>query len=178
MMKTITYIAMLTALLVTANSCRKQDGTEAAQLASFGSVALQKGEWQQAYDLLARASALRPSVAEYHTGAGMAAVKLGRTDVAERHYDTAAQILAKQAMTDPERVDDYALLLGLLGRHEEATTVLKDGAERFPDAQMLEQLAKTPDPFAEAVSEYGIKKTEQQGGGYSPPAARSAQPTP
>ncbi|NLX24593.1 MAG: hypothetical protein GXY61_01340 [Lentisphaerae bacterium] len=169
-MKTISCIAILTAMLATANSCRKQDDTEAAQLASFASVALQKGEWQQAYDQLVRASALRPSVAEYQTGAGMAAVKLGRMDVAETHYDTAAQILAKQAMDDPERFCDYALLLGLLGRYEEAITVLKDRPERFLDAQMLQPLAKEPDMIEEMVSEYGIeemlseygiKKTEQ-----------------
>lgn len=158
-MRTITVVIAVSAILTT-TSCQKRHKAEAAQLAVSGSAALQKEEWQSAYDQFERAAVLRPSVPEYHTGAGMAAAKLGRFDVADRHYAAAEQILVPEARTDPERVDDLALLLALRGRHKEAAGALKDGSERFPAAKSLQILATQTNSFQGMVLQYGIDRNE------------------
>jgi hypothetical protein len=71
----------------------------------------------------------------------MAAVQLEKLEIAARHYLSAQAILSVQSQNDPERVDDHAMVVALLGRPEEAKRILKNGAQRFPDAEMLQKLA-------------------------------------
>lgn len=132
----------------------------AGKLASEGSFAMNDGDFEGAFQKMERASIVKPNVAEYHVGAGMAAIKLSKLNDAIRHYQSADQILSVQSASDPERVDDHALVLFLLERDQQALDVIQSGIKRFPESAMLKRLATNTNSFAEMAQEFGIRNTE------------------
>jgi len=101
-------------------ACGHRAGDQAARLAADANWDMAEHKFQDAFQNMEQAADLGPDVTEYHVGLGMAAVRLGRTDVAAKQYGSAEGILAREAEHDPERVDDYAMVVALLGRTEEA----------------------------------------------------------
>lgn len=151
--------------------CANRASDEAAQIAAAGSRYMAAGQFSDAYSKFQQAAELRPEVAEYHVGAGMAAAKLGKKEEAAKQYGGAEQILARQAQHDPERVDDEAMVLVLLGRTADATGELKAGAKRFPNSRKLERLASDPASFIAGLRPYSVGSVESNG------AANGSQPT-
>jgi Flp pilus assembly protein TadD len=141
--------------------CAKPGSDQVAQLAAEASHDMIENRFEAAFYKLQEAAASRPDVAEYHVGAGMAAVRLGKLEVAARHYLAAEAILSVQSAGDPERVDDHAMVVALLGRPEEAKRILKDGAQRFPDAEMLQKLAESPGSFLDDLRQYSVEPDVQ-----------------
>ena len=142
-LRTISFAVLAAASLC--GICACTDAKEAAKLASSASADLNAAQFSDALRKLERASELQPDVAEYHVGAGMAALKLDMSDLAERHLRSAERILATEATKDPDRVGDYAMVLAFLGRRGDANKAIRSGSERFPDADNLVKLGTDSD---------------------------------
>jgi tetratricopeptide (TPR) repeat protein len=121
-------------------ACGHGAGDQAARLSAEGYRDMAGNRFEDAFQKLERAVDLRPDVADYHIGLGMAAARLGKMDVAEKQYVSAEGILAREAEHDPERVDDQVFILALLGRPAEARHALSNGLVRFPDSRTIQQL--------------------------------------
>lgn len=148
------------AMILTLGGCGRGGFDEAARLASQASTDQAEGRFEEAFQKLEQAVILRPDVAEYHTGLGMVAVRLGAFDVAEEHYLSAEHLLAEQTQANPERIPDHVFCLALLGRPAEAMQVLTNGIARYPDLQNLQQLESSFDSLLAGVSEYAITNVE------------------
>ncbi len=140
--------------------CTNRTSDQAARLAADASHYMVERRFDDAFQKFEKAAALCPDVAEYHVGAGMAAVKIGELEVAARHYLAAEVILSVQSTRDPERVDDHAMVVALLGRPEEAKRILKDGVQRFPESEMLQKLAGAEVSFLEELRQYSIEPSD------------------
>jgi tetratricopeptide (TPR) repeat protein len=140
--------------------CANRASDQAARLAAEASHDMVEHRFDDAFHKFEKAAALRPDVAEYHVGSGMAAVKIGELEVATTHYLAAEAILSVQSARDPERVDDHAMVVALLGRGEEAKRILKDGVQRFPDAEMLQKLAGAEVSFLDELRQYSVEPSD------------------
>ncbi len=116
------------------------------------------GNYSEAFKHLDEAVRLRPDVAEYQMSLGMAAIKTGDKATATVHYETARRILAREAETDPDRVDDYAMVMTLLAQQESARDVIQDGLKRFPESENLKALSGATDQLLKTWSEFSIGK--------------------
>jgi tetratricopeptide (TPR) repeat protein len=144
-------------------ACGHRAGDQAARLAAEASRDMVDHRFENAFQKMERAADLRPDVAEYHVGLGMAAARLGIMDVAAKQYASAEGILARQAEHDPERVDDYAMVVALLGRTEEAKGILTEGLRRFPDSPNLQKAVSAPDAILTGTRQYSIRDVERDG---------------
>jgi len=126
-------------------ACGHRAEDQAAGLSEDANRDMAENRFEEAFQKLERAVDLRPGVADYHIGLGMAAARLGKMDVAAKEYASAESILAGEAEHDPERVDDHVLILALLGRPAEARHALSNGLVRFPDSRTIQQLDASRD---------------------------------
>lgn len=156
--RALTLVAL--PMLLILKGCGRDDADDALRLASEASFDLVEDRFDEAFQKLEHAVILRPDVAEYHTGLGIAAVRLGRLAVATQQYESAERILSREAEDDPERVDDHVLILALLGRAEEAKQALSNGLARFPDSQTLQRLDSAHGSLLAGFSEFAITKVE------------------
>jgi Flp pilus assembly protein TadD len=145
-------------LAITICGCNQPPADRAAELARTASHEMNAGKYSEAFEHLEEAVILKPKVADYHVGLGMAAIKLGNKDAANEHYVKARLILSREAETDPDRVDDYAMIMTLLAQPETARDIIRDGSKRFPDSETLKTLSASPERFVEAWTEFVIGK--------------------
>jgi tetratricopeptide (TPR) repeat protein len=140
-------------------------------LVNQGLVELQRGNFDRARELMARARQLNPDVAQPHHALGVLAERQARPDVASRHYYDAlavdpgfgpsranlARLLFDAGMLEealvqfkrlvevtpesPEAHVGLAETLLRLGRMAEAEAATRVGRERFPDSAELTILA-------------------------------------
>ena len=104
-----------------AQGLRTLGAAEARAAASLASEALAAGNYSLAEEHAAKATALRPQVAEYWTGLGMAEAAQGKKEAAIQHYEKALLLLNKE---ERQRYLDQAMLLAYLGRIDDAQTAL------------------------------------------------------
>lgn len=140
-------------------------------LVNQGLVELQRGNFERARELIARARRLNPDVAQPHHALGVLAERQARPDDASRHYYDAlavdpgfapsranlARLLFDAGMLNeawvqfkrlveaaPDSVEAHqglAETLLRLGRVEEAEAVTRDAQQQFPDSPELVVLA-------------------------------------
>lgn len=140
-------------------------------LVNQGLVELQRGNFERARELIARARRLNPDVAQPHHALGVLAERQARPDEASRHYYDALAVdpgftparanlarllfdggllnealvqLRRLAEADPDSVEaqlGLAETLLRLGRIAEAEAVTRSARERFPDSAEVVVLA-------------------------------------
>jgi len=140
-------------------------------LVNQGLVELQRGNFDRARELIARARRLNPDVAQPHHALGVLAERQARPDEASRHYYAALAVdpgfapsranlarllfnagmlnealvqykrLAEAAPDEPEAAQGLAETLLRLGRVDEAEAVTRLACQRFPEAPELTVLA-------------------------------------
>lgn len=109
---------------------------EAATLASEAQFAVQLRDHARAEGLLAKAVELCPDDGIYWVNLGSARIRLGNKSGAKDAYVGAEKALrdaAEEKKTDAEPWLQRVYVLALLGRADEARSVLKEAAQKFPD---------------------------------------------
>ena len=84
---------------------------------------MQKGDYQAAEKYIREATIARPAVAEYWTGLGMAQAAQNKSLDAEASYEISLALLVAE---NPRRFADEAMILGYLGRINEAEEAIKN----------------------------------------------------
>jgi len=140
-------------------------------LVNQGLVELQRGNFERARELIARARRLNPDVAQPHHALGVLAERQARPDEASRHYYDALAVdpgfaparanlarllfdagmldealvqfkrLAEVAPDSAEALQGQTETLLRLGRIDEAEAITRAACERFPDVPELTVLA-------------------------------------
>lgn len=124
-------ILIIFAFILLFAGCRDNSKGQALKTASQASVCMANGNYLKAKALFTEASDLHPSCAEYHVGEAMASLKIKDSETARMRYLKALKILEGQSRCDPDRVDDYVMVLVSLGREKEAREVIDRAKERF-----------------------------------------------
>lgn len=152
-------LTILILVTITGKGCspKLKTSDRAAKLASEASLLMSKDDFAGAKPKLIMASELDPECAEYHVGAAICAVKLGDSVLARKHYANARNILAKQTNDNPERVDDYLMLLICLGEKDEAKKQLKKSEKQFPQNLTIKAFAESFDTIADGLTEFRVK---------------------
>jgi Flp pilus assembly protein TadD len=145
-MKIAPLILLLTFVLFT--SCtqpsRSSASTDSKALAADSVVALNTQDYTKAQKLAAEATRLDPEFAEAWVGYGMASVKLGQTDRARKAYERALslhQARLHQNPSDSDQVFQQIFLLALLGRSDEAESLLRRAHSDYPSDRQISTLA-------------------------------------
>lgn len=142
--------------------CSVKESSNLAQTyATEVAKVLDSGDYAKAKTMAIKALHEKPEVAEYSVAVAFAAVKLNEPSVAKEHFNKALDILGPEAKTDPERVDDCAMVLVCLGRKAKALATLNEGVERFPRSLALQKLHDDLDEWSKELSEYSIENAEQ-----------------
>lgn len=162
-MKACVKILATICVLFSLVGCAQRTDERAARLAAEAAQRLNENRFEDAYQKMRQAADLRPDTAEYQVGLGMAAVKLRNKEAAAEAYAKAERILAREVRHDPDRIDDHATVLVLLGRIEDAKRILREGYERFPDSKTLRQIASDPAVFFAGLQPYSIENIEPAG---------------
>lgn len=154
-------IVVLSVGLVLCGCAQKESRSLAQTYAAEAAIALDSGKYSEAKAKAIKATEAKPEVAEYSVAVAFAAVKLNEPSVAKEYFNKALAILEPQSKTDPERVDDCAMILICLGRKEEAVTILNKGVKQFPNSEVLKKLHGNVDAWTAELSEYSIGNAEQ-----------------
>lgn len=108
---------------------------EAATLASEAQFAVQVKDFTRAESLMAKAAELCPDSGKYWVDLGSARARLGKKDQAKTAYQSglkAYQDAAKADSADAAPVMQQIYVLALLGKPDEARSVLDKAAKQFP----------------------------------------------
>lgn len=138
--------------------CNDDSSRQAAELASEAAVLMNQGRFDEARLLLEKASDLGSSCAEYHVGIAMASTQLDDYVTARIRYERALSILKRQSQNDPQRVDDYVMVLVCLNRESEARRVVKEAQGRFENDPTIQILAQDVDNMVEYYKKYSIQE--------------------
>jgi len=144
-------------LLISLCGCSHREPVdEANQYASKASRALEKKAYVEAKTMALKAHGLKPEVAEYCVAVAFASIKLNEQGDAKDYYNQALAILERESQTDPDRVDDCAIVIVFLGRRDAARAALDSGINRFPEAANLREVRNDFDEWCAELSEYAI----------------------
>ncbi len=116
------------------------------KLLTESTAALHAKDYAKARTLAEQATRLAPQFAEAWVGYGMASVCLGEMDQARAAYERALslhQARHRQNPTDANQVVQQVFLLTLLGRSDEAETLLKQASNDYPEDDQIAKLAKS-----------------------------------
>lgn len=145
-MKTAPLVLFLASALFT--SCtpppHSSVSADSKALAGDSAAALNAQDYSKAQRLAAEATRLAPEFAEAWVGYGMASVKLRQTDRAREAYERALslhQARLRQSPSDSNQVFQQIFLLALLGRSDEAESLLKRAHSDYPNDQQISTLA-------------------------------------
>lgn len=132
------------------------DRKKAAAAVSEAEFALTVREYPRAEGLYAQAAALCPDTGDYWLALGSTRMKLGQRDGAKSAYKSALSAYedsAKQDKTNPAPALQQITALALLGRTDDARSLMEKLPARFPDnrqvrnfveAKQLDQLLADP----------------------------------
>jgi len=143
----ITSLTLLTFALVTscAHTPSNATASRSQQLASESATALNAEDYSQAQSLAAQATSIDPQFAEAWVGYGMASVRLGQTDRARDAYEHALSLHQARHRANPadaNQVFQQIFVLALLGRSDEAATLLKQAEIEYPNDKQISKLAE------------------------------------
>ena len=138
--------------------CASKSKQHAASLAAEASRLMAGQQYEEARDKLRLASDIRPECVEYHVGIAMCSVRLKDNLTALTQYAKAERLLEGQARQDPERVDDYLMVLLCQNRDEKASAELTNAKERFPDNKTVKMLSEGYAQFAKGMSDLRVTK--------------------
>ncbi|HVS53378.1 MAG TPA: tetratricopeptide repeat protein [Opitutaceae bacterium] len=147
---TLLFLAAL--VLATGSGCgakKKEiaslDRKKAAAAVSEAEFALTVREYQRAEGLYAQAAALCPDTGDYWVSLGSTRMKLGQRDGAKSAYKSALaayEDAARQDKTDPAPVIQQMTVLALLGRADDARSLLEKLPARFPDNRQVKNFVE------------------------------------
>lgn len=146
----------LAAAVLFAGCATPMKKADADYFAAEASSALSKEDYKTARQWAVKAQQADPNVAEYLVTAGFASVKLGDRKAATKYYEKALPILMKESQKDPERVDDLAMVLYLLGREYDALAALEGGVARFPANAQLKETRKNYKTLFNGFAPYSV----------------------
>lgn len=114
---------------------------EAATLVSEAEFALQLKDYARAEGLLAKAVELCPDTGKYGVDLGSVRVRLGKKDGAKAAYQVALKAYEDEAKL-PETTEAGPMLrqvyvLALLGRVEDARSVLAKAQKKYPESRQV-----------------------------------------
>jgi Flp pilus assembly protein TadD len=112
------------------------DRKQAAHHASEAQFALTLRDLPRAEESLAKATALTPDDGALWVSLGATRVRLGKKDLAQQAYQGALKAYAdeaKQEKSGPEPWLKQVYVLALLGRKDDARTMLAKTAKQFPE---------------------------------------------
>lgn len=148
-------IIIICILTVTFFGCTSEKDL-AQEYANSASQYLNEAKFDEARNMLLKASVLRPDVSSYHVGIAFASVKLRDYANAKERYEIALKLIQNESISDPQRVDDHLMLLVLLDREDEARKLLREKMKVYPEEQSLRMLYKNFDDFVHGFSEWKI----------------------
>jgi hypothetical protein len=130
---------------------------EAAKLAAQASKMMMAEEYAGAREKLLLASAKRPDCVEYHVGIAGCSVRLNELETAAEHYAVAEKILAVQAEKEPDRVDDYLMVLVCQNKEKQAAEELAKARTRFANDQNVQRMSEAFPEFVKSWSTFRIE---------------------
>jgi len=144
------FTLLVCALISLSSGCSKKNKevtaavkSEAAMLASEAQFAMQIREFSRAEELMQRSLKLRDDMPEYWVTLGMARRKQDNKPGARKAYETALEQHAARYKEgkQPEELAQQAFVLALLGRGEEALTLLNKGLKDHPSNPVMQKMA-------------------------------------
>jgi len=146
-------LALLLAATFALCGCRHREITklereEAANMVSEANFAVTVKEWGRAEGLYARAAALCPDSGDYWVNLGLVRMRLGNRDGARSAYKEAVSAYKDAAELDPansQAVVRRLYVLVVLGRADEARSVLEKARSRNPGDRVLKKFAENRD---------------------------------
>jgi Flp pilus assembly protein TadD len=144
-MKITPLIPVLAVTLLASCSPSSHDAvSNPQQLASESATALNAKDYTKAQTLARQATSIDPKFAEAWVGYGMASVRLGQADQARAAYEQALSLHQARHLQNPSdanQVFQQIFLLTLLGRQNDAETLLKQAHIDYPSDQQIAKLA-------------------------------------
>lgn len=130
---------------------------EAAKLAAQASKMMMAEEYAGAREKLLLASAKRPDCVEYRVGIAGCSVRLNELETAAEHYAHAEKTLAAMAEKEPDRVDDYLMVLVCQNKEKRAAEELTKARARFGNDQNIQRMSEAFPEFVKSWSTYRIE---------------------
>jgi len=117
---------------------------EAANLVSEASFAVQIRDYARAEKSLARAVELRPDIPDWWSSLGSACKRQSKIGDARSAYKKALAIYEKRyaATADVTDLQQQLIMLVLLGREDDARTLLEQSCKKQPDQPVLKRLSE------------------------------------
>jgi Flp pilus assembly protein TadD len=146
----IARVALVLAAALTFSGCAKReitplDRAQAANMASEAEFAATVREWDRAEGLYAKAAELCPDSAETWMALGVVRMHLGDHSGARTAYKSAASACKSAFDRDPKdsnAVMGQAYALVVLGRQDEARSVVDRAYRDHPDDRLLRELVE------------------------------------
>ncbi|HUT28816.1 MAG TPA: M56 family metallopeptidase [Sedimentisphaerales bacterium] len=138
--------------------------TKGQDIASRAAEAMNAGDFERAQALSAEAVELDPDFAEAWTGMGMACVRAGDYKGAKESYERALSFHQERYRKDPSNanhVQQQIFLLVLLGRDEEAKSLLSRARLQHPEDEQLKKFEQGGFAALEEDPQYILPKADK-----------------
>lgn len=157
-------LALVLAAVLALSACRHREITklerdEAANMASEADFAVTVKEWSRAEGLYAKAAALCPDTGDYWVNLGMVRMRMSNREGARSAYKEALDAYREAASLNPsdtQAVIRRIYVLVVLGRVEEARSVLEKARSKYPDDWALKRFAEDQE-LDKMIADPGLK---------------------
>ena len=143
MRRTVSTVVITALVLLAGCSKQKPVAVTAQELCSQASFAMQQNDNANAASLLRQATELKPDFAEAWVGLGMAEVQLSQIEKARSAYGRALALHSERykRTQSPNELQQQAFVLLLLGRSDDAESLLAKGKQKHANSPTLQEFA-------------------------------------